>query len=66
LLASLDHKASILAPLGVEFLLAVPFDQERVRMAVKDFVMELVEAGTRTMAADEDWRFGYKRAASRA
>lgn len=65
LLASLDHKATILAPLGVDLLLAVPFDEERARVEAVDFVQELVDAGTRTIAAGEDWRFGYKREGDR-
>lgn len=65
LLASLDHKASILGPLGVDLLLAVPFDEARARVEAVDFVQELVDAGTRTIAAGEDWRFGYKREGDR-
>lgn len=65
LLASLDHKARILEPLGVDFLLALPFDKERAQVAAEDFVRELVEAGTRTISAGEDWRFGHRRAGDR-
>jgi len=65
LLASLDHKAAVLGPLGVDFLLAVPFDEQRARVEAVDFVQELIDAGTRTIAAGEDWRFGHKRAGDR-
>lgn len=65
LLASLDHKARILEPLGVEFLLAIPFDKARAAVAAEDFVRELVDSGARTIAAGEDWRFGHKRAGDR-
>lgn len=65
LLASLDHKAAILEPMGVDFLLAVPFDEARARVEAVDFVQELIDAGTRTLAAGEDWRFGYKREGDR-
>ena len=65
LLASLDHKARILEPLGVDFLLALPFDRERAQVAAEDFVRELVEAGTRTISAGEDWRFGHRRVGDR-
>ena len=65
LLASLDHKARILEPLGVDFLLALPFDQKRAQVAAEDFVRELVEAGTRTISAGEDWRFGHRRVGDR-
>ncbi|MFC7337178.1 bifunctional riboflavin kinase/FAD synthetase [Haloferula chungangensis] len=65
LLASLDHKARLLEPLGVDFLLALPFDQERAQVAAEDFVAELVAAGTQTISAGEDWRFGHRRAGDR-
>lgn len=66
LLASLVHKARILEPLGVDLLLALPFDQERAKVSAEDFVRDLVEAGTRTISAGEDWRFGYRRAGDRS
>ncbi|MGE9269278.1 MAG: bifunctional riboflavin kinase/FAD synthetase [Verrucomicrobiales bacterium] len=65
LLASLDHKAEILRPLGVDLLLAVPFNPQQARVEAPDFVKQLVEAGARTIAAGEDWRFGYQRAGDR-
>ena len=65
LLASLDHKADILAPLGVDFLLAIPFDRETAALEAGEFVRNLVDAGAVTIAAGEDWRFGHKRAGDR-
>lgn len=65
LLASLDHKAEILAPLGVDFLVALPFDQERARVEAEDFVNELIAAGCATLVAGEDWRFGRDRRGGR-
>ncbi|MEP4076966.1 bifunctional riboflavin kinase/FAD synthetase [Haloferula sp.] len=65
LLASLDHKSRILEPLGVDFLLALPFDQKRAKVAAEDFIRELIQAGTRTIAAGEDWRFGHGRTGDR-
>lgn len=65
LLASLDHKAQILKPLGIDFLLAIPFDRARAAVAADEFVRELVDAGARTISAGEDWRFGHKRAGDR-
>ncbi|BCX49401.1 riboflavin biosynthesis protein [Haloferula helveola] len=61
LLASLDHKASILEPLDVDFLLALPFDRRQASVEAEDFVSALVGAGARTICAGEDWRFGHKR-----
>ncbi|MFM2241884.1 MAG: hypothetical protein RLZ97_739, partial [Verrucomicrobiota bacterium] len=37
LLASLDHKAAILDGLGVDFLLALPFDRTMAAMAAEEF-----------------------------
>lgn len=65
LLASLDHKARILEPLGVDFLLALPFDDQQAKVEAEDFVRELIAAGTRTISAGEDWRFGYRRGGDR-
>jgi riboflavin kinase/FMN adenylyltransferase len=58
LLASLDHKAEILAALGVDFLLALPFDHARAGQAAEDFVREIAAAGVKTVAVGVDWRFG--------
>lgn len=58
LLASLDHKADILARIGVDFLLAVPFDLTRAAQAAEDFVREIAAVGVKTVAVGEDWRFG--------
>lgn len=58
LLASLDHKAEILAALGVDFMLALPFDRGRAGQAAEDFVREIADAGVRTVAVGVDWRFG--------
>jgi riboflavin kinase/FMN adenylyltransferase len=65
LLASLDHKADILADFGVDFLLALPFNQEQAKVRGEDFVQALVDAGTRTICAGEDWRFGHRREGDR-
>ncbi|MBB5352420.1 riboflavin kinase/FMN adenylyltransferase [Haloferula luteola] len=65
LLASLDHKAEILAPMGVDFLLALPFDRQRAEVEAKAFVLELVDAGAMTLVSGEDWRFGRDRRGSK-
>jgi riboflavin kinase/FMN adenylyltransferase len=61
LLASLDHKAEILAGLGVDFLLALPFDRTRADEEAEDFVREIGAAGVATLAVGDDWRFGKNR-----
>jgi riboflavin kinase/FMN adenylyltransferase len=58
LLASLDHKAEILAALGVDFMLALPFDRYRAAQPAEDFVREIAAAGVKTVAVGIDWRFG--------
>jgi riboflavin kinase/FMN adenylyltransferase len=58
LLASLDHKAAVLAAMGVDFLLALPFDRERAAQEAEDFVREIADGGVKTLAVGEDWRFG--------
>jgi riboflavin kinase/FMN adenylyltransferase len=58
LLASLDHKAEILGRMGVDFLLALPFDFERASQEAEEFVREIAAAGVKTVAVGEDWRFG--------
>ncbi|GAA5484104.1 riboflavin biosynthesis protein RibF [Haloferula sargassicola] len=65
LLASLDHKAEILGPLGVDFLVALPFDRERARDEAHDFIRELVTSGCATLVSGEDWRFGRDRRGGR-
>lgn len=62
LLASLDHKAEILDAMGVDFLLALPFDLKRASQNADDFVKEIHAAGVKTIAVGEDWRFGKARA----
>ncbi|TAE73515.1 MAG: riboflavin biosynthesis protein RibF, partial [Verrucomicrobia bacterium] len=61
LLASLDHKAAVLAGMGVDFLLALNFDRNRAGQDAEEFVRELAAVGVRTIAVGEDWRFGRDR-----
>lgn len=65
LLAGLDHKSEILEPMGVDLMLALRFDRERAAEPAESFIRELVEAGVRTIAAGEDWRFGHDRLGDR-
>jgi riboflavin kinase/FMN adenylyltransferase len=61
LLASLDHKAQILGELGVDFLLALPFDHQRAAQEAEEFVREIIAVGVKTIAVGEDWKFGRAR-----
>ncbi len=59
LLASLEHKARLLADLGVDFLLAVDFTEEFARTSAGDFLSELLASGkVRGISVGQDWRFG--------
>jgi riboflavin kinase/FMN adenylyltransferase len=58
LLASLDHKADLLAAMEVDFLLALPFDRHRADQRAEEFVREIAAAGVETVAVGDDWRFG--------
>ncbi len=61
LLATLDHKAEIVADLGVRLFLPLHFDAEFAAMEAGEFIARLMTAPVRTLAVGEDWRFGHKR-----
>ncbi len=58
LLATLDHKAHLLAELGVEILLAIPFDAAFAQVEAEGFLDQLCRAPVKTIAVGDDWRFG--------
>ena len=61
LLATLDHKAHLLAELGVKVLLAIPFDAAFAEVEAEDFLNQLCKGQVRTIAVGDDWRFGKAR-----
>ena len=61
LLATLDHKARIVADLGVEVFVALRFDKEFAALEAGEFIERLTRAPVRTVAVGEDWRFGKNR-----
>jgi riboflavin kinase/FMN adenylyltransferase len=61
LLATLDHKAHLLAELGVGLLLAIPFDAAFAQVEAEDFLEQLCKAQVRTIAVGDDWQFGKAR-----
>lgn len=61
LLATLDHKARLLAELGVEILLAIPFDAAFAQVEAEGFLDQLCRASVKTVAVGDDWRFGRAR-----
>ena len=62
LLATLDHKARIVADLGIGLFVPVRFDEDFSMMSAEDFLDLLTSAPVRTLAVGEDWRFGRDRA----
>ncbi|NQW99895.1 bifunctional riboflavin kinase/FAD synthetase [bacterium] len=61
LLETLDHKARVVAKLGVELFIPLHFDREFAGLAAADFIARLTAAPVRTIAVGEDWRFGHHR-----
>jgi riboflavin kinase / FMN adenylyltransferase len=60
LLTSLDAKADLIAGLGVQELVVIPFDGERMAQTAQDFIdHELVERlGAQRVSVGENFRFG--------
>ena len=62
LLTTLDQKAGLIASLGVEELIVIPFDGERMSQSAQDFIdHELVaRLGATLVSVGEDFRFGHR------
>jgi riboflavin kinase/FMN adenylyltransferase len=61
LLETLDHKARVVADLGVQLFIPLHFDHEFAKMEAAEFLEKLMAAPVRTIAVGEDWRFGHNR-----
>lgn len=61
LLETLDHKACIVAGLGVGLFVPLRFDMEMAAMEASEFLEKLTSAPVETIAVGEDWRFGRQR-----
>ena len=61
LLETLDHKARVVADLGIGLLIPLHFDLEFAKMEAAEFITRLTAAPVRTIAVGEDWRFGHHR-----
>ena len=63
ILASLHHKQELLAALGVEVLLVVPFTEAFAELDATTFLNKLHEEcrSLQTLAMGEDWKFGSQR-----
>jgi riboflavin kinase/FMN adenylyltransferase len=60
LLTTLEQKADLIADLGVEELIVIPFDGERMQQTAEDFVADELVArlGARWVSVGENFRFG--------
>jgi riboflavin kinase / FMN adenylyltransferase len=61
LLGTLDHKARVVADLGLKLFVPLHFDHEFAKMGASEFLEKLMVAPVRTIAVGEDWRFGHHR-----
>lgn len=61
LLATLDHKAEVVAELGIRLFVPLHFDLAMATMEPGDFLRRLTAGPVRTLAIGEDWRFGHDR-----
>lgn len=61
LLETLEHKARVVADLGVELFIPLHFDADFAKWEATEFVEKLMRAPIRTIAVGEDWRFGHNR-----
>jgi riboflavin kinase/FMN adenylyltransferase len=62
LLTTLERKAELIASLGVEELVVIPFDGEFARRSADDFVKDVLVGalGAGQVAVGENFRFGHK------
>lgn len=61
LLETLEHKARVVAELGLQLFVPLHFDLEFAKMEASEFIGKLMVAPVRTIAVGEDWRFGHNR-----
>lgn len=61
ILTSLPHQQHLMAKMGVDFMVVVPFTKKRAAQEAADFAAELFASGVRRVAVGEDWLFGRKR-----
>jgi riboflavin kinase / FMN adenylyltransferase len=62
LLTTLERKAELIASLGVEELIVIPFDADFARRSAEDFVNDVLVGalGATRVAIGENFRFGHK------
>lgn len=57
-LTTLEHKAKIVAALGIGLFVPLRFDAAMAGLEAEEFFQQLLAAPVRTLAVGEDWRFG--------
>lgn len=63
ILASIQHKEDLLAALGVEVLIVIPFTESFAQQEACDFLEQMMGSTPhlKTLAMGEDWKFGHQR-----
>jgi len=63
ILASIQHKEDLLAALGIDILLVIPFTQEFAQWDASTFLeaMNTASGDLKTLTMGEDWKFGRQR-----
>ena len=62
IITALSHKQSLLEELGVEYLLVIRFDENRVNQRAEGFVREIVDScKLKSVSVGNEFRFGYER-----
>jgi len=62
IITALSHKQSLIEELGVEYLLVIRFDENRVNQRAEGFVREIVDScKLKSVSVGNEFRFGYER-----
>ena len=62
IITALSHKQSLIEELGVEYLLVISFDENRVNQRAEGFVREIVDScKLKSVSVGNEFRFGYER-----
>jgi len=63
ILASVAHKKELLAELGVEIMVVIPFTEDFATVPAESFLNQMQQFcnDLRTLAMGEDWKFGHQR-----
>ncbi|MDC0049387.1 bifunctional riboflavin kinase/FAD synthetase [Verrucomicrobia bacterium] len=62
IITALGHKQSLIEELGVEYLLVIEFDENRVNQRAEEFVGEIVNScKLKSVSVGNEFKFGYQR-----